>query len=35
MGDPKAIPGRTADEEVSAAAALVIIWRRFMREISP
>jgi len=35
MADPKAIPGRTIGDEVSAAAALVTICRRFMSRIPP
>jgi hypothetical protein len=35
MADPKAIPGRTAGDDVSVAAALVIICRRFMARIFP
>jgi hypothetical protein len=35
MADPKAIPGRTAGDDVSVAAALVINCRRFIARIFP
>jgi hypothetical protein len=35
MADPEAISGRTRGPEVSAAAALVTICRRFMARIFP